>query len=56
LAVAAPVWHLLALGFSLSATIAVPTAVALALLGPGYYSVDALLFARRTVVLPNEGD
>ncbi|MBB6094659.1 hypothetical protein HNQ60_003546 [Povalibacter uvarum] len=49
-------FHLLALGFSFSPILAVATATALAMLGPGYYSIDALLFARRTVVLPNGGD
>lgn len=52
LTAAGQAFHLLALGFSFSPTIAVTTAMALAMLGPGYYSIDALLFARRTVVLP----
>lgn len=56
LSAAGQAFHLLALGFSFAPAIAVTTAIALAMLGPGYYSIDALMFARRTVVLPNGGD
>jgi hypothetical protein len=33
-------------------TLSIPVAVALAVLGPGAYSLDARIFGRRTIVLP----
>lgn len=48
------------IGFMLSATgfdatiliLSIPVATALALLGPGAYSLDARIFGRRVIVLP----
>jgi hypothetical protein len=40
-------------------TLAIPSitdTVALALVGPGAFSVDARLFGRRTIILPNDRD
>lgn len=39
-----------------AATIQMLDAVALGLLGPGAWSVDALLFGRKTIVVPGRGD
>jgi hypothetical protein len=52
------------IGFMLSADIcegtvlilSVPMAIALALLGPGAYSLDARIFGRRVIVLPRDGN
>jgi hypothetical protein len=52
------------IGFMLSAHIfdgtvlilSVPMAIALALLGPGAYSLDAHIFGRRVIVLPRDGN
>ena len=51
------------IGFMLSAhaydesvlILSVPMAIALALLGPGAYSLDARIFGRRVIVLPRDG-
>ena len=52
------------IGFMLSAHIldgtvlilSIPMAIALALLGPGAYSLDARMFGRRVIVLPRDGN
>ena len=41
---------------SLSTVVAIATAAALALLGPGAYSIDAALFGRRVVVVTRQKD
>ena len=38
------------------AVLSLTDALALALVGPGAFSVDARLFGRRTVILPNDRD
>jgi hypothetical protein len=50
------------IGFALTATgfdatipiLAIPLAIALFLLGPGAYSLDARIFGRRVIVLPTD--
>lgn len=41
---------------SVVAVLSLADTVALALVGPGAFSVDARLFGRRTVILPNDRD
>jgi hypothetical protein len=36
--------------------ISIPVAIALVLLGPGAYSLDARMFGRRVIVLPPDND
>jgi hypothetical protein len=55
---AAEIWFMLsATGFDSTVLIlSVPMAIALALLGPGAYSLDARIFGRRVIVLPPGGN
>jgi hypothetical protein len=46
------IWSDLGVGSAFAATIIALDAIALALLGPGAYSVDSWRFGRRVVVLP----
>jgi hypothetical protein len=46
------IWSSLGLGSAAAATVVALNATALALLGPGAYSVDSYRFGRRVVVLP----
>jgi hypothetical protein len=63
-AVACSLYCAAEIGFMLSAHIcdgtvlilSVPMAIALALLGPGAYSLDARIFGRRVIVLPRDGN
>jgi hypothetical protein len=46
------IWSSLGVGSAATATVIALNAAALALLGPGAYSVDSYRFGRRVVVLP----
>lgn len=46
------IWSGLGVGSAAAVTIVALNAIALALLGPGAYSVDSYRFGRRVVVLP----
>jgi hypothetical protein len=46
------IWSSLGVGSAATASVVALNAIALALLGPGAYSVDSYRFGRRVVVLP----
>lgn len=46
------IWSSLGVGSTAAATMVTLNAIALALLGPGAYSIDSYRFGRRVVVLP----
>jgi uncharacterized membrane protein YphA (DoxX/SURF4 family) len=50
------IWHLSSGTIAALHVCAILVAVALAMLGPGAYSLDARLFGRRQVIFPQGGD